>query len=432
MRIELALRLAWLLVIAAPAGADAQTTKIVFIRGGPGSGGFLGGGADTHLSDVNDPSTNPGNTGFFELKSLLIAEGYSVEQVIEGPGGSSPIDLATIGLPSIDVLVFGSNNAPYSAAAATSIEEYVCGGGAALFISDANWGSNWGDAPSSDQTFLDRFDLIMNQDAGTYALHRAAGDFVINGVDHGGHPILAGPDGVVGTSDDVDDFDGEGVSPITLGTMLPGVLPIVLAKAKGTIHVNDSIGSGSTRPATPDDGALVVLEFGTGRGAGHFDRNTFFNQNGAGTSLHQLDNAQYARNLFRWLVESPGRSHGAGCAGAGGFTPLVSLDGCPRPGAAVTLEVEDALGGAIGVFLFGTSPGALPLPSGCSLHVTPVLPIPFIVALPGTGAGAGDVSIATAVPAATPPGPLHLQLFVLDAAAPGGLASSSGLDVSVF
>src|SRR5436189_109802 len=74
---------------------------------------------------------------------------------------------------------------------------FVRGGGAALFRSDANFGSNWGDAPGSDQQFLDRFGLAINQDKGQYAVSRSAGDFL-----QGDHPILAG----------VNSFDGEGVS----------------------------------------------------------------------------------------------------------------------------------------------------------------------------------------------------------------------------
>ena len=105
-------------------------------------------------------------------------------------------------------------------------------GGGALFISDANWGRSWGDAPSSDQTFLDRFDLIMNQDNASYKSDRSTQDFVIGGVDRGDHPVLAGPDGRVGTGDDVNVFDGEGVSPLTLAHRLDGVDPLVLARAE--------------------------------------------------------------------------------------------------------------------------------------------------------------------------------------------------------
>ncbi|CAN0364917.1 unnamed protein product, partial [Ectocarpus sp. 4 AP-2014] len=52
----------------------------------------------------------------------------------------------------------------------------------------------------------------------------------------------------------------------------------------------------------PNDATVVVASAGEGKVAGHFDRNTFFNQNGAGTNLNRFDNKQYALNLFGWLV----------------------------------------------------------------------------------------------------------------------------------
>ncbi len=137
-----------------------------------------------------------------------------------------------------------------------------------------------------------RFGLNVNQDSGTYSLSRAA-DFRAPD-----HPILAG----------VNQIDGEGVSPGVIVANVPGVTPQVLVNAKGTTRNNDNATKGSDRPVTENDGALVVAEAGLGRVAISFDRNTFFNTNGAGTDLHHLDNEAYARNLFEWLAgRSPPR-----------------------------------------------------------------------------------------------------------------------------
>ena len=137
-----------------------------------------------------------------------------------------------------------------------------------------------------------RFGLNVNQDSGTYSLTRAD-DFRAPD-----HPILAG----------VNQFDGEGVSPGVIVANVPGVTPQVLVNAKGTTRNNDNATKGSDRPVTENDGALVVAEAGLGRVAISFDRNTFFNANGAGTDLHHLDNETYARNLFEWLAgRSPPR-----------------------------------------------------------------------------------------------------------------------------
>jgi hypothetical protein len=60
---------------------------------------------------------------------------------------------------------------------------------------------------------------------------------------------------------------------------------------------------GLSRAVGPLDGALVAIEVDFGRIAGHFDRNTFFNLNGAGTDINRFDNRRYAINLFEWLAE---------------------------------------------------------------------------------------------------------------------------------
>lgn len=423
------LLLSWVL-LALPLAAQE---RVLFIRGGDGTGGFLGGGSDNHLSDIFDVGQAPGNHGYGELRQLLIGEGFLVDQVVEGPvTNNTKIDFSTVSLAAYDVVVFGSNNADYNTQDAEVIRTYICAGGAALFISDANWGQDWGDAPTSDQTFLVPFDLIMNQDAGVYSVSRASGDFVIGGQDMGTHPILAGPDGLVGTLDDVNDFDGEGVSPLSIVNLLPGVTPQVLAKAKGSIHNNDAPGSGSFQPAGADDGSLVVVHYGSGRVAGHFDRNTFFNLNGTGTNLHQLDNTQYAKNLFRWLADAPGGSFGVSCPGSGGFAPSLSLTGCSRPGESVTLALDDALGGATALLVFGAEPGLATLPGGCPLYATPLLPIFLPVPLSGIGPGNGGFSVPLLVPAQASAGAIVLQGLIADPQAPGGVSATGGLSIGTF
>jgi hypothetical protein len=420
------------LLAAGQARADTPR-RVLFIRGGSGTGGFLEGGADGQLSDIHDTSTAPGNHGYAQLAALLAAEGFVVEQVIEGPAPAGlPVNLLAIDLSQYDVVVFGSNNASYPAAAVEWVEAYVCSGGSALFISDANWGSSWSDAPSSDQLFLDRFDLVMNQDSGTYVVSRAAGDFVIGGIDQGSHPILAGPDGVPGSADDVNAFDGEGVSPATLTHFFPDVEPVVLAKAKQDIHLNDAAGSGSFKPPGVDDGALVALPFGAGRVACFFDRNTFFNLNGAGTSLHNWDNAQLARNLFGWLADAPGPTYGTGCPGSGGHTPVLSLAGCAEPGQPVALALTKGLGGAGAVLLFGIGSAALPLPGGCTLLTAPLLPAVLgPVPLSGTGPGNGLFVVTGTIPLGTATGTIYIQGFVIDPGSSSTYAASNGVVLNV-
>ena len=281
--------------------------KVLFVRGADRSGGFLEAGDDAsrteHLADVHNRSTSPGNHGWYELAEALRSAGFVIEQRAERVEDGAPTTGQTQGravrfenldLAPYDAVVFGSNNAMYDAFTVDAIEAYVRGGGAALFISDANFGSDWADAPESDQPILGRFGVTVAQDFGVYASERAAGDFLAPA-----HPVLA----------NVNTFDGEGVSPFFVSNPnVPGVNVALLARAEQGFRVNappyedPATRRGQVRPVTAGDAALLVGTAGSGRFAGHFDRNTFFNLNGAGTSINRFDNRQLALNLFRWLA----------------------------------------------------------------------------------------------------------------------------------
>jgi len=270
-----------------PAISDSVST-ILFVRGGPGTGGFFEGGSDDQLSSIFDTSTANGNHGWATLASVLEGLGFTLEERREEPvvdGVPTPIPFDQMDLSPYAIIVLASNNAAYTTSQVDAIEGFIRSGGGVLFISDANFGQDWPDAPTSDQAFLDRFGLIMNQDQGTYAISE---DEYRNTP----HPILNG----------VSAFDGEGVSPVTVGDVPSDVSVEILAGAEGNVRRNDSeSGRGSSTAATADDAALLYGSAGSGRFAVHFDRNTFFNENGAGTDITRLDNQVFAENLFRWL-----------------------------------------------------------------------------------------------------------------------------------
>jgi hypothetical protein len=279
---------------------------ILFVRGATRSGGFLDGGPatarDDQLADINNTSTAAGNHGWATLAATLRDAGFVIEQITEpkGAGGGDPVEGRPIRFESIDLtkyaaIVFASNNARYPRASVDAIDNYVRNGGGALFVSDANFGSHWRDAPDSDQSFLARYGVIVNQDNGVYALTRAGGDFAVPN-----HPILNG----------VDSFDGEGVSPLVVPeTPPPGVSILRVVGARDKTRNNDGVDpaekyAGSLRSVTDRDAALVLVNAGRGRVGGYFDRNTFFNANGAGSNLAKNDNRQLALNLFAWVADN--------------------------------------------------------------------------------------------------------------------------------
>jgi hypothetical protein len=274
-----------LCLVVGACGPSAATGEnaVLFVRGGNGTGGFVSGGNE-QLSSIDDFSTAPGNAGWGELRRTLESAGFVVRETVERGG---PIDLDAVEIGSYAVVVFGSNNARYSDDAAARLDAWVRDGGGALFVSDATFGSSWAAAPSSDQTFLSRFDLVMNQDAASGVVTLSASDFVAPS-----HPVLAG----------VAAFEGEGVSACTVTDHVADVAPVRLVAAKADVRANAGEPGPST-PPTDRDASLAVAQVGKGRVACHFDRNTFFNANGAGTSIRKAGNAKLATNLFLWLAK---------------------------------------------------------------------------------------------------------------------------------
>lgn len=273
--------------LAPSPGDTSDGARVLVVRGAAGSGGFLEGGSDDQLSDVGDRRTSEGNHGWGTLADNLEDRGYAVSQVVE-PSTGRPADLDDVLLRSTDVLVLGSNNADYSPETVERVVNWVRRGGGLLVISDANWGSSWADAPASDQPFLERFDLVVNQDHGRYAVERS--QFVA-----ADHPLLDG----------VDAFDGEGVSPFTVVDQYDDVDPLIVAPAAGDVR-RPTGNPGPLEPSSDVDAALVAVTLGQGRMVGHYDRNTFFNRNGAGTDITRLDNAALAENIIDWLAGAAG------------------------------------------------------------------------------------------------------------------------------
>lgn len=280
---------------------------ILFVRGADRSGGFLEATNDSQrteqLADINNTSTASGNHGWGTLASRLRGLGYTVEQIKEPLESGAPstgqttgraIRFETLDLSKYAAVVMGSNNAVYAKAQVDALDNYVRNGGGVLYISDGNFGSSWADAPNSDNQFLTRYGLAFNQDGGQYALRRSAGDFV-----QPSNPILIG----------VSAFDGEGVSPVrVVDSAVAGVTENRLVRARGTTFDNNAASSannsrGTERPVDSRDGALATVYAGAGRVGAFFDRNTFFNANGAGTDITKNDNAQLATNLFNWLAD---------------------------------------------------------------------------------------------------------------------------------
>ena len=343
-----------------------QSRSVLFIRGADGSGGATEGGTKQQrteqLGDINNTSTSTGNHGYGTLRALLVGDGFKVTQLIES---STAITLNT--LQANRVVVFGSNNKIYSAAEVKAFHDYVDRGGSALFISDANWGLTWEAAPASDNQFLTRYGAQVYQDSGQLPLmvRSEQGRYMLPG-----HPVLSGPDGI-GSKSEVNRYNGEGVSLFRITTGSNNYQALAMVSAKGLLRrLNNSTGKpGALQQAGVGDAAMVFVEKGNARIVGHFDRNTFFNLNGAGTDITKLDNAQLALNIFRYLasVKATAAVVGKGCGKAGALSLTAAM---PILGRTQQYSLSGASANAAGWFVL--SPGApktVQVGNGCATYV---------------------------------------------------------------
>lgn len=139
------------------------------------------------------------------------------------------------------------------------------------------------------------------------------------------------------------------------------------------------------------------------------------------------------------LVITPNRPsgyeyHGLTCPGSGGFSPVLAFDGYPAPGKQIVMRIENAFGGQPGLLMLGLS-SQPPQPFGsvpCYLNITP-LPSPLIPLppLPGSGPGAGELTVPFTLPASIPAGlTIHVQAFLGDPGVPEGFTATRGVGIT--
>ncbi|MFG0319249.1 MAG: FG-GAP repeat protein [Planctomycetota bacterium JB042] len=118
---------------------------------------------------------------------------------------------------------------------------------------------------------------------------------------------------------------------------------------------------------------------------------------------------------------------GSGCAGSGGFAPVMTIESCLTPSQTVAVSVKKGLGGSPVLYLFGGTAGRVPVGGGCALHVQPLAAALSAGVLLGTGPGHGSGTTLAGVPPAGIIGGFALQAAVLDPAAPLGFTLTNGV-----
>jgi hypothetical protein len=122
-------------------------------------------------------------------------------------------------------------------------------------------------------------------------------------------------------------------------------------------------------------------------------------------------------------------SYGQGCAGSGGFTPILAMNDCIEGGGNIDFSLTQGLGGSTAVLFLGATSASIPVPGLCTLLVSP---LPAIVTLPLGGAGPGDGSVAfsATMPLSASGVTFYLQAFVVEPGFPG-FSATNALEVSV-
>ncbi len=208
-----------------------------------------------------------GPLGFSEFAATLANLGFGLTEMLDA---DVTLDDAT--LASYDVLVLSSNNRRFNATEQQAVVDWVSAGGGMLAYSDSQFGFDEGRL--SDNDLLLPFNMFVHHD-------NFAGVFTIDTYLESNYLT----DGIA--------FKGEGVSLVRV----LGPPARMLAACQGGNCVLNSVDG----PIQPNDAALAVAEFGAGRVAATFDRNTFFNPPGAGTNIDEADNREYLRRLVIWL-----------------------------------------------------------------------------------------------------------------------------------
>jgi len=125
--------------------------------------------------------------------------------------------------------------------------------------------------------------------------------------------------------------------------------------------------------------------------------------------------------------------YGQGCVGTGGISPTLSVDGCAVPGSSITLSVGNGFGGSQAFLFLGLGQASLPMGAGCTLNVSPLLPL-VVGPLPlsGGGAGNGSVQFGATIPATALPATVYLQGFVSDPGGALGFSNTAGVAIEIL
>lgn len=134
--------------------------------------------------------------------------------------------------------------------------------------------------------------------------------------------------------------------------------------------------------------------------------------------------------VYSFVPVYPIETYGSGCAGAGGFTPTLSADGCvATPTPDFNLRIQNGPGGASALLMAGLTRAMVPIGvTGCSWYVSPIIPLGFVT-LSGSGNGNGQFTLNITGYGVTGMGHLVFQAAVVDPTVTKGFTTTNGVDL---
>jgi hypothetical protein len=125
--------------------------------------------------------------------------------------------------------------------------------------------------------------------------------------------------------------------------------------------------------------------------------------------------------------------YGAGCPGEGGIAPLLSIDGCPKPGGRLELRVTSASTSGQGYLLISTDPAVADPIGDCTAYVShdaTIVPLTLNVT-PGEP-GSGWFRRSWTPNASTPPGSTTIyQALIFDPVNPLGFTLTNAVGLTL-
>jgi len=324
-----------------------------------------------------NPATDPAYGGF---RAAFTSAGHSVQSLVAfTPGALAALDLLVLTQPT-------EVSASFSAAEIADIQSFVSAGGRLLFLAEAGWDT--GSTLSDVNSLLVPYGLAVST-----LVYNGSGAVVKNFITH-----------------DVTEQVTE------VGLDFHRTLIVASPAVDLTI-------------ASVDVLATVDGRGGSGRVVVFTDRSGFANSgSGPDYGIGDLDNLRLLENIVDWLLPP----FGTGCPGAGGFVPKLSASStAPTAGGPLTLSLTHGLGGATATFFIGLSSAELPMVGGCTLNISPLLPVSITVPLGASGAGHGWIDLPGTLPLDMSGVTFAMQAFVLDSAVAHGFSNSNEVVIAV-